>query len=390
MSTIAPRSLRLASLNLRKRLNDPKTLGAMQRWLVRVDPEVLLLQEAVGPGAGLPPKIVDMDLVAGDGHVACWAKQKVVRLIRYSDIPAVFVESDSTLICCIYLSAYSSRVRVRQLDALRCSLMDNAKPLVLVGDFNLAPMPMDGRYGDDESKWTSAGERAALTRLLAEIGLVDLTTCVRLGGQQYTFERINKGKWTRFRCDLAFATEGNAFVARYDHEVRSGSNAFTDHSACIVDLRPGMAIEGAPTFSPPHSEPQSATVTTSINVRPHNTAIHRSIASKPVRKLVASGALGRWGVRSILDYGCGHGADVQHLTNLGYAVAGYDPHPDFGRAFLPSDRFDLVLLLYVLNVLPTESQRLQSIRGAARCLLPKGRLLMVARSRAEIQGCSTL
>jgi hypothetical protein len=290
------------------------------------------------------------------------------------------------LICGTYLSAYSSAARVRQLHDLRGLLLERDKPIVLVGDFNLAPMPTDGRYGDDASKWTSEGERAALAQLVNEIGLVDLTTCFRLGEQHFTFERINKGKWTRFRCDLAFAPDGPAFAACYDHDVRKGSQAFTDHSACIVDVAPGEVAAGvhAVVLHPPPAE-APASVGETLTVRPHNTAIRRTGPSKPVRALTESGALGRWRVRCILDYGCGHGADVRHLASLGYIVAGYDPHPDFGRTFLPSDRFDLVLLMYVLNVLPTQQDRLAALRGASRCLSASGRMLVVARSASEIE-----
>ena len=159
-----------------------------------------MMQEAVGQAAALPPTLAGMDLIAGNRRVACWSRPGAALTTEVTAIPAVVVEAESVLICGTYLSGYSSAVRARQLHDLRDLLLAQSKPVVLIGDFNLAPMPIDGRYGDDASKWTSAGERAALAQLVNEIDLVDLTTCFRLGEQHFTFERINKGKWTRFRC----------------------------------------------------------------------------------------------------------------------------------------------------------------------------------------------
>jgi exonuclease III len=235
--------MKLASINLRKRANDPPTAAALRAWLAIVCSTILIIQEATAHTATLPSKLADLDLVAGNAQVACWARQGAALTAEVTAIPAVVVEASSVLICGTYLSAYSSAERVRQLHALRHLLLERSQPIVLMGDFNLAPMAPDGRYGGEESKWTSAAERAALAKLVSEIGLVDLTTCCRLGEQHFTFERINKGKWTRFRCDLAFAPDGPSFAARYDHDVRTGSHAFTDHSACIVDL--GLSNAGA-------------------------------------------------------------------------------------------------------------------------------------------------
>ena len=123
----------------------------------------------------------------------------------------------------------------------------------------------------------------------------------------------------------------------------------------------------------------------SPGIKPHNTAIHRKDPSQPVATLFRTGQLERWGVRSILDYGCGHGTDVCHLKALGFEAEGYDPHPDFKHTTLPVRHFDLVLVLYVLNVLPTQQERLDALRGAAQCMTAAGRMLVVARSVSEIE-----
>lgn len=235
-SIVWSRALRIVSLNLSKRVNNMTVRAALQRWLARANPDILLLQEAARQTAQLPNIIFEMEFVSGDGNVACWSKSQIARPLEKSDIPAILVETKQFNICCTYLSAYSSKTRLKQIENLRNILSNRSKSVILLGDFNLAPMPEDGRYGAEESKWTSVGERNMLQQLLTENCLVDLTSFIRLGEQHYTFERINKGKWTRFRCDLAFAPGGDAFYAQYDHNVRRGSDAFTDHSACIVDI----------------------------------------------------------------------------------------------------------------------------------------------------------
>ena len=123
----------------------------------------------------------------------------------------------------------------------------------------------------------------------------------------------------------------------------------------------------------------------SSSIKPHNTAIHRKRPSQPAANLISTGQLELWGVRSILDYGCGHGLDVRHLKALGYEAEGYDPHPEFKHTTHPVRQFDLVLVLYVLNVLSTEQERLDVLRGAARCMAAAGRMLVVARSVSEIE-----
>jgi diadenosine tetraphosphate (Ap4A) HIT family hydrolase len=85
------------------------------------------------------------------------------------------------------------------------------------------------------------------------------------------------------------------------------------------------------------------------NPHSHLTAKERDRPSFPTRKLLEMGRIrGR-----VLDYGCGHGADVRFLSQRGFDAVGYDPHyaPD-----LPSGPFDTVLCHYVLNVLFPEEQ----------------------------------
>jgi hypothetical protein len=93
-------------------------------------------------------------------------------------------------------------------------------------------------------------------------------------------------------------------------------------------------------------------------IRSELTAHERAIASHATR-LAEPRLRGK-----ILDYGAGKGKDTEYLAAKGHHVRAYDPY------FFPvkphGDRFDWVLLNYVLNVIPSRSDRrglLQELRG---------------------------
>ena len=94
------------------------------------------------------------------------------------------------------------------------------------------------------------------------------------------------------------------------------------------------------------------------SVQSYNTAISRKRASVPLRYLQDKGHL----KGAVLDYGCGKGADFNHLKQAGYAAEAYDPH--WKPIDLTGRSFDTVLCTYVLNVVNAEAEDdiLRSIR----------------------------
>jgi hypothetical protein len=66
---------------------------------------------------------------------------------------------------------------------------------------------------------------------------------------------------------------------------------------------------------------------------------------------------------SFLDYGCGRGADIRGLRELGFDASGWDPvhAPDGPRA-----EADVVNLGYVLNVIEDPAERLETLASAWR------------------------
>lgn len=64
-----------------------------------------------------------------------------------------------------------------------------------------------------------------------------------------------------------------------------------------------------------------------------------------------------------LDYGCGRGFDFTYLRGKGYNSIGYDP---YYFPYLPpeGEKFDLVTLNYVLNVLEDPTERIETVKKA--------------------------
>jgi DNA phosphorothioation-associated putative methyltransferase len=120
----------------------------------------------------------------------------------------------------------------------------------------------------------------------------------------------------------------------------------------------------------------------SVHFQPHRTAIARAKQSKPIEFLVANVALDP--AARILDFGCGHGADVRWLRTCGFDATGYDAHEEFGFSLAPSGCFDLVTMIYVVNILPSVAERMDAVNRAWAFVKPGGLMYIVSRTRSQI------
>ena len=104
--------------------------------------------------------------------------------------------------------------------------------------------------------------------------------------------------------------------------------------------------------------PEAQTTTRPTGHR-HKTALTRYTLSKPVKTLLEYGQLPRGS--TLFDYGCGRGADIRGLRELGYQADGWDPvhAPDVER-----HEADVVNLGYVLNVIEDPAERLSTLAHA--------------------------
>ncbi|MFD8258743.1 methyltransferase domain-containing protein [Streptomyces griseoluteus] len=104
----------------------------------------------------------------------------------------------------------------------------------------------------------------------------------------------------------------------------------------------------------------------------------------PAARAVTATLTGRLGVVTLLDHGCGRGADVAHYRSAGLDADGYDPHSDFGWPRPERGGYDLVTQAFVLNVLPNPWERVRALQDAASFVRPGGHVLVVTRSPEEI------
>lgn len=109
----------------------------------------------------------------------------------------------------------------------------------------------------------------------------------------------------------------------------------------------------------------------------HKTAISRRTASKPLRDLI------HLFTGTILDYGCGKGADVKHLKDNGYHVVGFDPY--FLNTRFDDTLYDTVFCNYVINVISTKEERVSLLSTLLASCKKGGKVIVVSRSTKDIE-----
>jgi diadenosine tetraphosphate (Ap4A) HIT family hydrolase len=110
----------------------------------------------------------------------------------------------------------------------------------------------------------------------------------------------------------------------------------------------------------------------------HFTAKERISLSFPAKILFQQNKL----VGSVLDFGCGHGKDVELLSQKNVDVIGYDPYyfPHY-----PNQTFDTILCFYVLNVLEKEEQA-AVLMEISKLLKPSGTAYFAVRRDIVFEG----
>jgi len=110
----------------------------------------------------------------------------------------------------------------------------------------------------------------------------------------------------------------------------------------------------------------------------HFTAMERTYLSFPAKLLLEKNLI----KGQVLDFGCGLGNDVKLLHKKGFEITGYDPYyaPQY-----PSDKFDTIICLYVLNVLFPEEQA-NVLMEVAHLLKPGGKAYYAVRRDIKREG----
>jgi endonuclease/exonuclease/phosphatase family metal-dependent hydrolase len=224
----------VASVNANKRLGVPSASSPCQAWLDRHAVTLVVVQEGWRGARDKQAILPGMTFVAGDAELAIWIRPGHV--LQRTDRPAHWWQMchfGDVAIHSVHLDPYASAARVQQLRTLAADLDPDACNIVL-GDFNLAPRPSDGRFGDSHSAFTSASERSEFAKLMHRHNLVDASASDE---PVFTFSRLVGGVSSSFRCDLALIPASlSPSVVRVSSETRTGPTAFTDHSGLVVDL----------------------------------------------------------------------------------------------------------------------------------------------------------
>jgi hypothetical protein len=380
--------VRLASINLNKRLGNPAARTLLIGWLHQQQIDVLVAQEPWKPVHRLPIELPGYTAVAGDGGLFCWiAGHYAPPLVTQ---PATFVQRIELawlIVYNTYLDCRSTTARRDQLVQLHQLITaEDGRPTLTVGDFNLAPRPMDGLHDGEPSTFNTATDRGPLAALLAGEHLADTTASTP---PQFTLERHRSGVPSQFRCDLALTPHHQlpAVAVAYDHGTRTGGQAFTDHSGILLDIPltlTAAATSEQDTLFSLLPEPAGRPLLEPGDYRPHKTAMNRAHPS-PFARTVVDTLVPKLAIATILDHGCGRGTDLDFYRTSGLDADGWDPHPGFGHTTEPRRDYDLVTNLFVLNVLPDPWQRIQALQHAARFVRPGSRLLVVTRSPSDIQ-----
>lgn len=377
--------MRLASINLNKRLGNPDVRVRLTTWLRSRKVDVLLVQESWRPQKRAPVMLGGYQPLGGDETLFAWAAENwEVPVIRRVAAFAQRLELGYLVVLNAYLDAYARQKRAAQLTWLRKFVeAEDGHPLLLTGDFNLAPRLRDGQYDGRDSTFNSETDRAPLRDLLASGGLVDTTADT--ASLEYSITRTVQGRSSQFRCDLALLSDYlyPSVTVAYDHTSRAGDTAFTDHSAILADLPVTLSANTSRQTLFDHNLATAEDLGLRIDCQPHKAAMSRSRPS-PFARAVVDVLTPKLEITSVLDHGCGRGTDVRFYRQSGLAADGFDPHPGFGRHQPPERHYDLVTSVFVLNVLSDPWERIQALRHAAGFLRPGGHMLVVTRSPDDI------
>jgi len=117
-----------------------------------------------------------------------------------------------------------------------------------------------------------------------------------------------------------------------------------------------------------------------VSTGSYNTAIARKNPSSPLVTLERLGLIHG----TLLDYGCGKGADGRYLQSKNIEVDSYDPH--WSPISLEGKVYDTILCTYVLNVIESDQERDFLVKDILKHLKPKGKAYLSVRRDLKKEG----
>jgi exodeoxyribonuclease-3 len=267
-------------------------MEALEKWLVRAEPDILLVQEtklsdAEAPvmplrmlgyevlhhgegrwnGVAILSKLPATDIVTnfGDGPVRDSSAGAAVQVSEEDFDPfdeARMVSAVVGGIRVVSLYAPNGRVvdspfyvgKLRWFERVSRWLAETRspdEPLLLAGDYNVTPAPEDvwSEVKAHGGTHVSPPEREALARLRSW-GLVDTYRSIRPEPGRFSWWDYRAGMFHRnegMRIDLLYATApvaSRVVWAEIDREARKGPPTPSDHAPVVIDLdAPGKAFD---------------------------------------------------------------------------------------------------------------------------------------------------
>ncbi len=242
-------------------------LPALLRWLEQARPTVVCLQELKAPQEKFP-----LEAIREAGYGAAWQGQKSwngVAILARDEVPAetrrglpgdaedtqsryLEAEVGGVRIGCLYLPngnpapgpKFDYKLRwFERLSGYTDQLLRLNQPVVLAGDFNVIPTPMDAAHPE---RWSADAlyrpeSRAAYQGLLDQ-GWTDALRTLYPEGRLYTFWDYARFSYRRndgLRIDhllLSPALAPRLLAAGVDHAVR-GWDKPSDHAPVWIELK---------------------------------------------------------------------------------------------------------------------------------------------------------
>lgn len=107
----------------------------------------------------------------------------------------------------------------------------------------------------------------------------------------------------------------------------------------------------------------------------YRTAIKRNKLSNPMEWLLDN-SRDNWWTQTVLDYGCGWGFDCDVM-----GFKGYDPH--FRPYGIREEFYNLIVCIYVLNVIPNKKDRDKVLQHIKSLLYEGGHAYIAVRNDKE-------
>lgn len=117
------------------------------------------------------------------------------------------------------------------------------------------------------------------------------------------------------------------------------------------------------------------------------TARARAVESLPARHFYSAIEPASTWETSVLDWGCGRGADLEFYERMGLIALGYDPNFPSCDGY-SARKYDYITCFYVLCVLP-KNERAAVLKRAKKHLAKNGKIFIAVRSKSEINKYSS-